>query len=194
MLESRDHQQIYISNGVLDLTFAFHARGWTLANVKSTPLGFLNLVLGDEYIPSARVYPWIGGEAHEPICDPAVCVDGLRDRAGRGSRCDAGRSEPKAYAYQEASTALAAPLLCGVVSGAGAARVWVLRAVPTGLSRHWPELRLQDMAASLCGRSRSENLPVLGPLKADRTSKPNDGARLNLAPRCFAMFASAICA
>jgi hypothetical protein len=44
MLESKDHQQIWVFSGVLDLTFALRTPGYRAANVKSTPLA-LSLML-----------------------------------------------------------------------------------------------------------------------------------------------------
>ena len=38
MLESKDHQQVIIASGALDLTFAQDIRGWRVAKVKSAPL------------------------------------------------------------------------------------------------------------------------------------------------------------
>jgi hypothetical protein len=40
MLESKDHWQIQVSSGVLDLTLALRIPGYGVANVKSTPLAF----------------------------------------------------------------------------------------------------------------------------------------------------------
>src|ERR1700729_1489293 len=134
--------------------------------------GFLNLVLGGEYIAPARVYPWIGGKTHEPICDPAFRDNHLRDGVVGGSLCHAGRGEPQAHAYEQASVAQA-PLRRCLDDWSGAAHHGILRSIRTGLSWHWPELRLQDMAAALCGRSRSENVPVL----KVRTDRPYGGGR-----------------
>ena len=47
MLESKDHWQICVSSGALDLTFASRARGWVGSECKCAPLVQLGLEVGD---------------------------------------------------------------------------------------------------------------------------------------------------
>src|ERR1700728_3216082 len=46
MFESKDHWQMQMARGALDLTFASRARGRVVANVKSAPLALIDRVAG----------------------------------------------------------------------------------------------------------------------------------------------------
>jgi hypothetical protein len=61
MLESKDHQKIYVSSGVRDLTFASELAAKWGANVKSAPLGFCILVDGAPYTYCHLVGPLPSG-------------------------------------------------------------------------------------------------------------------------------------
>ena len=95
---------------------------------------------------------WDPQEAtHEQTCDPAFDPGDMRNRAGSGSACRADEGRGEQRPYQEASKALAIWLQPSLVYRRAATGCEAARCVRGGLPGQRPQLRMQDMAASICG-------------------------------------------